>query len=314
MGAAVLGLSLADRQQHALARAAIVDPAGEIRHTAALGLAALGLQAVADSELILNSAASVGKTWHYPQALAQMKAAGFPMPDLSLRRQWQVRLWSTAITAWDNRWPMLIESAYAGVGTGFALGLCQLVLALGQPHLQDSISFLVLSVYLQPLGIIVGMLAVVMTWLLSVPNRPRSGWRHVAGVSSGFALGVIGVWLPLALASLYARNAGLDRVQNALLQHIVGGALWGTGIALGAEIAGRFKPHSMVWCAIASGMGGVLGCLVAVAIGVGIPFVDPEERLQIQIAQATLFAFTTGAGFAGGWELGKRIWRQFQPK
>jgi hypothetical protein len=275
----------------------------------------LGLEAVEEGMKTLATAAPPGRRWRRAQALAQMQAAGFPLPQLPFGLSRLVAVWAAGIAIWDNRWPLLVESLAAGLGAGFGLGLFLLFTAL---FVWRDPQYVPLSIYLQPLGFIVGSLAVAMTWLILLSLQARTkvaqAVGRVMGVWLGFGLGVAALWLPLMAQEKVTSGLSWTWQQSSfLLQYLLGGSFWGLGVALGREMLARFQARTTTWRALlGGGLGGAMGCLLAVWLGIGVPFVEPTEILFVQTLRAVMVGFGLSAGLTGGWELGARLWRRLQ--
>lgn len=335
LGAGALGLRIDDGQPQALARAAVAHADGEVRHTAALALAALGEDALAEALPALQAAQPRRRSHRPLQVLAQVRACNFPLPEAVGRRRTAATWWAAAIKAADNRLQIFMESACAGLGAGFGLGLAYAALAVLLPNIYSPQFAAVLAVFLQPLGILAGCLAVIAGWLAAMAGRSDSKTRRALGICAGFVAGVTGCWLPFDLADRWitAELGGID-IPHILAQHVLGSMLWGCGIALGYLLAHRRMPPRwpIAWCAVMSGIGGAAGCLLAIVFSISIPFVDLQlypldpfiaaavfgftADLQLYSPEpyiaAAVFGFTVGAGLAGGWACGRQIYCRFQ--
>lgn len=313
MAVAVVGLSSNDLQQYALSRGAVQEQDGEVRHTAALALTALGLQAVHDAIPTLRSARPVGRFWRSTQVLAQIRVAGFPLPALSLSTRWWLNIWATGILAWDNRLSILLESFLAGLGAGFGLSLALLTVAILWMDQYGNAS-LVLSAFVQPLGLVIGMSTVIFARVLCLLGSSQNLVRRAIGIWIGFTLGLSTVLLPFSLGSQYIYGITLDRAIEIALRHVVGGGLWGLGIGLGFVVIDYLRPQTILLHALASGIGGAIGCSFAVVLNIYIPFVQRDStNLFVPFVAAALFGFAVGAGLSGGWVLGARIYRKLRP-
>jgi hypothetical protein len=310
---AVLGLPSHPPPSNDLACAAVNEANGAVRHTAALALAALGLQAVADALPRLLSAAPRGRFWRPTQALAQIRAGGFVLPELALTRQWMVMLWATFIGAWDNRWQMLVEGAPAGLGAGAGLFLALMSIGLVQADANSARLYLLLGLFALPLGFVTGVFAVAGAWLCDLGGRTRSRLRRVVGFSTGFMASIVVAWMPVAVATALLSGRLAELAQSILMRHVVGGFFWGLGIAVGALLFGALFQRSLLWKVVMGGVGGAVACLIATAWGVDIPFLPVAGAQSSLWSRPTLAAFLlgmwVGVGLIGGWLAGERIWQ-----
>lgn len=305
--AEALGLSSDDLGQGALARAAAGDAEGSVRHTAALALGALGMDAIHAAQATL-----AGHGRRRVQVLAQIKAAGLPLPQLPLGLQAGVAAWATGLALWEARLQILAETLVAGLGAGLGLGLCLLLsvlLVIGQ------VEYIFRSLYLQPIGVVVGISAVAVAWLVSCSLRAQSGRVQVVGRMVGFwlgfLLGLVIFWLPL---DLYAQLIStLPSGKDPFQTYVLGGSLWGWGIILGREaMAGFERRTALARALLGGGLGGAVGCVLAVLVGITVPLVEPSGALLVRAGEAILAGFGLGGGLAGGWELGARLWDWIQ--
>jgi hypothetical protein len=291
LGAEALGLDPEDIGERALARAAVAHRDGNVRHTAALALGALGLDIVANDVGTLAEAAPRGRGCRRVQALAQMKVAGFPLPQLRLFSLAQVNGWTAGIRLYEARWRLVTQAGGAGLLGGFLLALLMapVWLAAGYRH-ADKIAVYVL------LGLVVGALVAAGRWLFDVLLATELG--RVLGSAAGFGLAL------LALAP-YTPNLAASQV--------LGGVLAGGAIGAGWELLAR---PGRPWAWWKPGLGGALGGTLFFAATsltpLRIPFVLREEaavfftlgdqplRLALVVIVAALMGAFTGAGLAAG--------------
>jgi hypothetical protein len=305
--ARALGLGPDEVGEGALAKAAVAVDNGDVRHTAALALAALGMDAIHRAQATMTGA---GPGWRRVKALSQMKFAGFPLPQLPLSLHMRVAAWATGLAIRNERRRILTETMAAGLGAGLGLGFCLLVsvlFVLRDLAPQMRLSYLFRSLYLQPIGVGLGILAVAGAWVilcaLRYQGRRRQTAGRIVGFWLGFVLGLVVFWLPL---DFYAQAISpLPSGKNLLQTYLVGGSLWGAGIIVGCELAARFRPRPAPWQALlGGGLGGAAGCVLAVLLGITVPLVEPSGSLAIRIAEAILAGFGLGGGLAAGWALG----------
>ncbi len=309
---AVLGLPQHAQQSHDLARAAMNDANGDVRHTAALALAAQGVDAMIDALPQLCAATPRGRFWRPTQALAQIRASDLALPGLGLTRHWLVVLWATCIKAWDNRWEILVEGAPAGLGAGVGLFLALMSIGLMQADANSARLYLLLGLFALPLGFVAGVFAVAGAWLCDLGGRTRSRLRRVLGFSIGFMASIVATWMPVAVATALLGGRFAELARSILMRHVVGGFLWGCGIAVGALLFGAVFPRSWFWKTLMGGVGGVATCLFATVWGVDIPFLpatSAPSTLWSTYLAAVLLGLWVGAGLIGGWLAGQRIWR-----
>jgi hypothetical protein len=308
-----LGLKPEDVGKQALARAAVSPQYnGTVRHTAALALATLmckvlGLEAIQEGMKTLATAAPPGRRWRRVQALAQMRAAGFPLPQLSLGLLAQVNAWHAGIRLFAARWLLVAQAIGAGLGGGLGLMLSMAVvlLAIGYRSLGEIASYLLV-------GGVVGVLFAGGHWLFDVLLASRAG--RVLGGAVGFCLGL------LALAPFTPALTGWQ---------LLGGLLAGGAAAGGWEMAdGRWRMADGRWqsaislAALGGALGGALGFAATVLSPLRLPFVLRPEVLEeafgsvmaqpglavLAVAAAALAGAAMGAGLASGGAAGESIW------
>jgi hypothetical protein len=312
-----LGLLPGDVGEQALARAAVAHQDGTVRHVAALGLGALGLDALHQGMMILATTTPRGRRWRRAQALAQIKSVGFPLPQLSFGMQRLVAVWATGLDLWNNRWQILAEILASGLGAGLGLGLCLLfsTLLFSRDDLRVMSGFVLVlrSLYLQPIGFVVGSLAVAMVWLiflsLQAPSERTRTVGRIVGLWLGFLLGLVIFWLPLDLyGQALGRRPEIPSGKDSLQTYLLGGSFWGLGIGLGREALAGFQARTMARrTLLGGGLGGALGCVLAAVLGITTPLVEPSGILAVRAAEASLAGFGLGGGLAGGWELGAKL-------
>jgi hypothetical protein len=325
--AAALGLKPDDVGKQALARAAVSPHYdGTVRHTAALALAVLmrkvlGLEAIEEGMKTLATAAPPGRRWRRVQALAQMLAAGFPLPQLPLGLLAQVNAWHAGIRLFEARWLLVAQALGAGLGGGLGLMLSMAVvlLVIGYRSLGEIASYLLV-------GGVVGVLFAGGHWLFDVLLASRAG--RVLGGAVGFCLGL------LALAPFTPALTGWQ---------LLGGLLAGGAAAGGWEMAdGRWRMadgkrqtpkvshQSAIYnlkskislAALGGALGGALGFAATVLSPLRLPFVLRPEVLEeafgsvmaqpwlavVAVAAAALAGAAMGAGLASGGAAGESIW------
>jgi hypothetical protein len=306
-----------------LARAAVSPQYnGTVRHTAALALAALmqkvlGLEAVQEGMKALATAAPPGRRWRRVQALAQMRAADFPLPQLSLSLLAQVNAWHAGIQLFAARWRLVAQALGAGLGGGLGLMLLMAVvlLAFGYRHWGEIYSYLLI-------GEVVGALFASGRWLLDVLLDRRAA--RALGGAIGFCLGL------LALAPIIPALTGWQ---------LLGGLLAGAAIAGGGEIgdwrlqassvkrqASKVNRQSAI-CNLKSkifwgALGGALSFAITALLPLWLPFVlRPESPVfsmladqpwlpMLAVGVAALTGTAMGAGLASGGAAGEAIWNQ----
>jgi len=311
--AAALGLKPEDVGSQALARAAVSSQYnGTVRHTAALALAALmqkvlGLEAVQEGMKTLATAAPPGRRWRRVQALAQMRAADFPLPQLPLGLLAQVNAWHAGIRLFAARWRLVAQAIGAGLGGGLGLMLVMatVVLVIGYRHWGEIYSYLLI-------GEVVGALFASGRWLLDVLLASRVG--RVLGGAIGFCLGL------LALGPLTPTLTGWQ---------LLGGLLAGAAIAGGWELAASRwrmadgnRQSAISLAALGGALGGALSFAVTALLPLRLPLVlRPESPVfglvadqpwlpMLVVAVAALTGAAMGAGLASGGAAGEAIWDQ----
>lgn len=313
LAAAALGLD--EMGPQALARAAAGHPAGHVRHTAALALAAAGLDQVNRSLPVLAAATPKRRGWRRAQALAQMRAAGFAIPQTTLGLQLLVAIWNLGIRVWRRRWPVLIESLAAGLGASVGLGIALLVSVPASPAGFWPL-FALRSVLFMPMGFAIGAITVAVACIAGLAGAPspprRQAVRQALGMWLGFVLGLLLLWWPLDAFSAQVvqssqLGSGYESERTVARTYILGGGLWGLGIALGYYLlAGQQSRLSLARALVGAGLGGALGCWLAWRLRLGVPLVEPAGWL-VEV-QVVLAGFGLGGGLAAGRAAGARLW------
>lgn len=312
LAAAALGLDQVGAQ--ALARAATSHPHGHVRHTAALALAAAGLDVVHQSLPVLAAAAPRRRGWRRAQALAQMRAAGFALPETPPGLHLLVAVWSLGLLVWRQRWPLLLESLAAGLGAAVGMGAALLLNVLASPAGLWPL-FVLRSLLFMPVGYAVGVVTVAVAWVFVLSGAQSSTrgrtLRQVTGIWLGFVLGLL-LWWPLDAFSTLAvelsrLGSGLPPDRDIVRTYLLGGGLWGLGIALGYQLlVGRLTIPTLARAVSGAGLGGAAGCLLAWLTGVGVPLAEPAGSLAA--VQVALVGFGLGGGLAAGRVAGARLW------
>ena len=193
LGAEALGIGQTYVGRQGLARAAVAYGRstrgdGAVRHTAALALAALAgktlrLDTVDEALATLHEAAPMGS--RRTQALAQMKAAGFRLPERTQGGRSSVDIWAFGLALWEQFWPIVTEAAAAGLGAALGLSLCLLIstllLSSGDPD--QVIGYAFRGFILQPIGLVLGMMAVAGRASWRWPWDAGTGARFLGGSS-----------------------------------------------------------------------------------------------------------------------------------
>ncbi len=341
LGAEALGIGRADIGQGGLARAAVAYGSstrrdGAVRHAAALALAALaeealGLNAVEEALATLHESAPKG--WRRTQALAQMKAAGFKLPESAKGGRRSVALWAFGLALWEQFWPIVTEAAAAGLGAALGLALCLLIstllLSSGDPGQVMGYAFR--GFFLQPMGLVLGFMAVAAARVVSLAVGRGDVRRQVLGRVIGFALGfmlvLVFVWLPIVVYVDLIFSGGTQPIADYFLTYVVGGAIWGLGIVIGRELGTRSPARRRLgWAILGGGLGGAAACLLIMGLATAksqipaldglemtVPLVEESEFDLVRWVEAFLAGFGIGGGLSGGWELGRRLWSRLQP-
>ena len=301
LGAQALGLEPGDAGEQALARAAVARRDGTVRHAAALGLAALGLDAVQEGMATLAEAALPRRRWRRAQALAQMKAAGFPLPQLPLSLLAQVSAWRDGIRLFEARWRLVAQTLGAGLGGGLGLMLLMalVLLAVGYRSLGEIASYLLV-------GGVMGALFAAGRWLLDVLLARQAG--RVLGGAVGFCLSLIALW---------------PFTPSLTGWQLLGGLLAGAAVASGWELLSPPQKRGALWrAALGGGLGGALGFATTALSPLRLPFVlRPDSAIFHRFADqpwlpvavvvlAALAGAAMGAGLAGGGAAGLVLWNR----
>jgi hypothetical protein len=300
LGARALGLEPGDVGKRALARRAVAHESGTVRHTAALALAALGLDAVHEGMATLTGAAPSGRWWHAVQALAQIKAADFPLPQLpSSLLMTQVNAWRAGIKLFNDRWRLVAQAVGSGPGGGLGLMACMASICLAANYRKPGEIYSYLLV-----GGVVGTLFASGRWLLDILMTHRVA--RVLGGAVGFCLGLLALW-PF-----------MPQLSGGQL---LGGLLAGTSLALGWEIlSGREATGRLRRAALGGALGGMLGFGVTALSPLRLPFVLQRKFVPllgvteepwvsvVVVLLAALAGAATGAGLATGGTVGAALW------
>jgi hypothetical protein len=334
--AEALGLSPDDLVEGALARAAVGDGDGNVRHTAALALGALGMEAVHSAR-----AKQAGHRWRQVQVLAQIKAAGLPLPQLPGSLLIWVNAWLAGIRLYEARWRLASQAMGAGIGGGGLLVLLMLAVTVVrliairselEPEMWKDLSRLWVgdaALRLLVIGL-VGAVFAATRWLL---GRTRLGWAgRVLGGGLGFCLGML-TWI------LYMPDVGPWQVLAWITT--------GVAIALGWELGATRGRASVPWRAgLGGGIGGAIafGAFAAVAAlamvetNYGLtrfldqetsyrlaPLLDQKDPIFKGLAEArwlpglvvaigALTGAAIGGGMAAGAIGGELLWRRLSPE
>ena len=315
-----LGLGRDDIGGHGLARAAVAHSDGVARHTAALALAglaesALGLRAIDEAVATMRVMAPQGRHWRYPQALAQMKAARFKIPQISLLLSTQVNAIHGGIQLYESRW--LLGAQIVGAGLGGGIGLLFIM------------SLLWLPVILTPtLPSAEHAPGIVATYLLlgGMAGVFFSGMRGLSDVLANHRLArVLGGGLGFALA-IAALVPFMDSTARLMLgKQILFGLFVGAAIAVGWEFEGYFRERTTTQgAALGGAVSGALGFAVAWYVAVPLPFAlardassflliaDQQLLAWFAIGLAAITGAVLGAGMAGGGAAGRAFWERFR--
>lgn len=309
LAAEALGLESDDIGNNALARAAVVSADGTTRHTAALALGAMGMDTVNQSQRALQTATPSGRHWRKIQALAQIKVAGFALPQLSFMQQVQVAVWYLLIRVYDARWSLTAQALGAGVGGALGLLLAEGIIDLviwPARHLTPGV-FAAMPLVGGLIGVAFG--AGLATGNILLPGRTG----RILGGAVGLALGAL-IVMP------FIENP--KDLLRLLPWQVTSGALAGAAIALGAELmAGSRNPTRLRRMVLGGSLGGALGfALTSVSDERRLLFLlDPKDfRFVAESSQfetlalmtACLIGATMGAAMIAGLAIGPRVWKR----
>jgi hypothetical protein len=267
---------------------------GTVRHTAALALASLGLDAVHDAQTTLSGAATARRPWRRVQALAQMAAADFPLPQLPLPLLVQVRAWRAGIRMYEARWQVMAQTIGAALGITLLMALP--LLAMGYRNWAQIYYFLLV-------GEVVGALFALGRSLFG------SRWGRVVGGATGFCLGL------LAFAPVFGSLSGWQ---------LAGGLVAGAAVTLGWELlADPAKKPSVARAVLGATIGGALGFGATALSPLRVPYLlrpgfigaamatDASWVSAWVVALAALQGAATGAGLAAGVAVSHELGRRF---
>ena len=217
--ARVLGITKSTEGENILGRAALGERSGDVRHAAALTLASLGADAVAQAFWPPGGGQRLlSESWRMAQALAWMRAAGCRLPELP-------SLWLRAAVSAGERlarfradWQgIAAEMLGAALGMAVANVLSVVMRWLISPACDLSVSSWLLPFGLSSasLGFILGALTVLVARFLAPDPRTgeaaRPAWQPVAGITLGFVAGLV-VLYPAELAFAGNLLLGTSRV------------------------------------------------------------------------------------------------------
>jgi hypothetical protein len=321
--ARVLGIVSDAETGNALGRGMTDGRPADVRHAAALALASLGSDAVAQALWPRKPVRrTLGQRWRVAQGLAWMRAAGRRLPELpSLWLRIAVSI-GDRLTRFRTDWPRIaVEALGAALGAAAAyvlrVAIMEFFTLLGGVQYVSVLTLAVAiasSINFAGLGFVVGALTVLVTHLVAPEPRAgetqRPGWQRLVGVTCGFVLG-LAVGLPAEFAILHTR---LVETPSLLGRYVIGGSIMGLGMAIGLVIEER-RGHRL---AIAGATCG--GALAGLAIGeldwiglkVGLPAFTSAGSLLFTLLQYALVGALLGAGLVGGWLQGRRIWERWQ--
>lgn len=325
--ARVLGVTDDAAAPNILGRAALGARRGEVRHAAALALAGLGVEALAQAFWpAAGPRRALAESWRLAQALAAIRAAGCRLPELPT-------LWLRAAVTIGDRvararagWQgSAVEALGAGLGTAGAYALWVVMMTLINPPPAAHPAPLALAAGLSSasLGFLLGGITVLVARFIAPEPRPGEGarpaWQTVAGITLGFILG-LAVALPAEFA--YVSNFPPGPLSLAG-RYLVGGGLLGLGIAVGFAWGERRMPGVSqapgAWRRAFAGAilgaalaGALIGELNWVTHQVGLPVFTPAGDQLLTILQYALAGALLAAGLTGGWLLARRVRRRWQ--
>ncbi len=226
-----LGLDGSYVGDYGLARAAVSHPdeTGVTRHTAALGLGVLGKDQLLRS-LPTLSASNGTQFWRSPRALAQIGAAGLPLPDLPALLRLQVAGWWAGIKIYTERFRILARLVSTSLLTGWGLlAIAAIIFLLCKfPHLPTIYSFFVI-------GSGFGLLYALGFSLLD--GLFHSSLARIAG-------GMLGMLLSVPAFAPYLQPTGNEQWLNELARFSLFCLCMGGGASMGIWLARRVKPAS----------------------------------------------------------------------
>ena len=304
-----------------LGRTIVTGGSREVRHAAALALGALGADTIAKALWEDGSAThnSRSESWHMAQALAWMRAAGVQLPELpSALLRGTVAVGDRVgrfLADWQG---VAVEALGAALGTAAAYALRALVMVLlfSPQTLFTYLQAFASSLNSAGLGFALGSVTVLVARFLLPEPRPgeavTASWRRTGAIVIGFIFGLaVGIPAEVAYPSAYLPSLG-----SLLGRYLGGGALMGLGIALGMVLGGWPALRRSV---IGAGAGAaVAGLLIGVVNWLTrrawLPNLALQGGLPFSLLQAALFGLLTGAGLAGGWGWGRRLWQHWQAR
>jgi hypothetical protein len=300
--AEALGLPQGDVGSLALSRAGFGHADPVVRHTAALALAALGLDEVHQALARWKTTATNGQRWPPAQPLAQMTVARFPLPQLPIWLIAQVHAWATGMRLYTDRWRLIWQMTGASWGGGLSLMLTTSLALIPFPSGVTKRAEIVAGLVV---GIVVGAAFAAGRWLVGM-QRTRPIMR-VLGGAAGFGGALVFLFT-------MARMEGWQ---------LLAGPLVGAIIALGWElvqVAQRPRPWR---AALGGGLGGIVGFMAAGLLRMGLPFVPqasvfnqawglgPHGQWVGEYLVPVLFGAAMGAGLTGGAMAGEAVRNRF---
>ena len=316
--ARVLGMSLDDAAENALGRAAIDGRPADVRQAAALTLASLGSDAVAQAFWPQQPVRrALGQRWRMAQALAWMRAAGRRLPELpSLWLRCAVSIGDRAARFRTDWRGIAVEALGAALGAAAAYVLWVAMMGWFNPQPGSNRYALAIAAGLSAAGLgwVVGALTVIVARLLA--PEPRAGeaarpiWQGIVGVTCGFILG-LAAGLPAEFAYVSTLPVG---ARSLLGRYVLGGSIMGLGLALGLAFGrGRGFRAAIAGATCSTALAGLaIGALSLVRQDVGLPGFVPAGDDGSTLVQYALAGALLGAGLAAGWLQGRRVWRHWQ--
>ena len=239
------------------------------------------------------------KGWRRTQALAQMKAAGFRLPERTKGGRRSVALWAFGLALWEQFWPIVTEAAAAGLGAALGLSLCLLISTLIPATRRHRVRVQ----GLRP---------------ATDRSRPghdgsRGGARRVVGrgtrgrASPGSWAGHrfrarIHAGARACLAPdrrLWPRGTrgGRPPIADYFLNYVVGGAIWGLGIAIGLELGTRFPARRSLGRAfLGGGLGGATATLLIMGLAMAMSLLPVFDGLTMKVPLVESPGLTSGTG------------------
>ena len=316
--ARVLGIGSVTGHGNVLGRTVISGRPADVRQAAALALASLGSDAIAQAFWSQGfSRRTLKMRLRTAQGLAWMRANGCRLPELrSLWLRGAVAIGERLArfrTGWRG---IAVETLGAALGAAASYVLWAIFMSWLVPRPAGMRLALAFASGLNAagLGFVVGAMTVLVSHYL-VPESRVSGarspaWQRIVGVTCGFVLG-LAAGIP---AEYTHQQPGSVEFTHLVMRYLIGGSIMGLGIAIGLAFGEKKEPRVRITIATCgAALGGLaIGMLTWVWPQVGLPGFVPVGNDWLSAFQYLMAGALLGVGLVGGWLQARHIWRSWQ--